>query len=85
MSFLYFRVFDKNWWTKCNSCCNLTFFRNLRNHYFQPLSKAKKQPKTEGLNLSSLIQKKETASPKKVQEVTKKVEQLEIKEKIHKK
>merc|ERR1712131_3879 len=49
------------------------------------LLKAKKQPKTEGLNLSSLIQKKETASPKKVQEVTKKVEQLEIKEKIHKK
>merc|ERR1712131_573698 len=49
------------------------------------LLKAKKQPKTEGLNLSSLIQKKETASPKKVQEVTEKVEQLEIKEKIHKK
>merc|ERR1712221_6379 len=40
------------------------------------LLKAKKQPKTEGLNISSLIQKKETASPKKVQEVTKKVEQL---------
>merc|ERR1712168_1342775 len=50
------------------------------------LLKAKKQPKTEGLNLSSLIQKKEPSStPKKVHEITTKVEQLEIKQKVHKK
>merc|ERR1739838_15220 len=50
------------------------------------LLKAKKQPKSESLNLSSLIQKKEPPStPIKVHEITKKVEQLKIENKVHKK